>query len=317
MRYKNELLVGAAIVGAVLIVIFGIRFLTGSPLFGGGYPLVAVFDDAQGLTAGSTVRVNGVRVGRVERVRLSPDAQRVVVDLEIDPGVAIPRGATLGTGGLSALGDVNVAITPGPSRNPPLAAGDTLYAAPGGDLFGLLQDNAERLFGQADTLVTGAAGTFSRVDRILADSEGDLRATLAGLRGTTTAVDQLLRAERGRLQTTLANLQAASAGAARLTDDLGRFSDANADTLAATVAQLRRTLAQTEASLTGLSGTQAQLDETLARLNAGEGTLGLLLTDPDLYYNLNATLDNLNRVLLDFQNDPARYLRELRLLRVF
>lgn len=317
MRYKNETLVGAALIAAVLIVYFGIRFLTGVPLFGGGYQLVGVFDDAQGLTPGSTVRVSGVRVGRVEDVRLSPNAQRVLVDMEMNPGVTIPRGASIGTGGLSALGDVNVAITPGPSGNPPLTDGDTLYASAGTDLFSLVQDNAERLLGTADTLLAGAAGTFSSVDQLLAASQGDLRATLGALRGTTTTVDQILRAERGRLQTTLANLEAASAGAARLSDNLGRFSEANADTLAATISQLNRTLAQVETSLDQLGGTQAQLDEALTKLNTGQGTLGLLLNDPDLYYNLNTTLANLNQVLLDFQNDPSRYLRELRLLRVF
>ncbi len=317
MRFQNEVLVGAAVVLAVAIAVFGIRFLEGRPLFGGGFGLVGVFEDAQGLTAGSQVRVAGVRVGTVEAVRLGPDARGVLVEMALDPGVEIPRGATLGTGGLSALGDVNVAITPGPARNAPLADGDTVYAGPGGDLLGLLQENGGRLVGAADTLVTSAAGTFATVDGLLADTEGDLRQTLAALRGAATSADALLRSERGRLRATLASLEAASASAAELSDAASRFAADNGDSLAATVAQLNRTLARVDASLDGLDQTTAGLDDVLAKLNGGEGTLGLLLTEPGLYRDAEAALANLNALLADFQENPRRYLQELRLVDVF
>lgn len=317
MRSKNELLVGVSILVAALILFLGVRFLSGVPLFGGTYPLVAIFDDAQGMTAGSPVLVNGVRVGRVEAVRLARGAQRVEVFMEIRGDVEIPRGATVGTGGFVALGDVSVSIAPGPITNPPLARGDTLYASGGGDLLTLLQDNADRLFGEADTLLTSASGTFRTVDGLLADSEGDLRASITALRRTTTGVDELLRSEQARLRATLANLEAASAGAASLTDDLGRFTEANAEEIAATIAQLNQTLAQVDASLIGFEATSTQLDEVLIKLNTDEGTLGLMLNDPELYYNLNSTLGQLNRLLVDFQDDPGRFLRELRLLRIF
>lgn len=317
MRFKNEVLVGTAIVLAVAIAVLGARYLGGIPLFGGGYQLVGVFDDAQGLAPGSAVRVSGVRVGRVERVRLSPAAQHVVVDMEIDGSVQIPRGARLATGGFSALGDVSIAITPGPRHNPPLAPGDTLLAATSRDLFGLLQDNADRLFGQADTLLTAASGTFSTADRLLDDTQGDLRQTLAALRGTTTTVDQIVRAERDRLASTLRNLEAASAGAATLTGDLQRFSETHADSVAIAITALNRTLGRADLALEQLDATTGHLDEILVKLNTGQGTLGLLLNEPDLYHQLDATLTGLNQILADFQADPARYLRELRLIRIF
>lgn len=317
MQNKNELLIGAALVAALLIAVLGVRFLQGTPLLGGGFQITAVFQDAQGLGSGSVVRVNGVRVGQVDRVRLGPDAQWVYVDLSINPGVEIPRGATIATGGFTALGDVSIAITPGPPANPPLVSGDTIYARGGGDLFALFQDNAERLFGGADTLLTAAVGTFTTADALLSDTQGDLRQTLAALRGTTATVDQLLRAERTRLSTTLANLEAASTDAAAFSATFNRFAETHADTLALTVAGLHRALGRVDASLVQLDATGAQLDEVLVKLNTGQGTLGLMLNDPALYHNLNTAITNLNRLVLDVQEDPGRYIGELRLLRIF
>jgi phospholipid/cholesterol/gamma-HCH transport system substrate-binding protein len=317
MRYRNEILVGAALLAAVLVALLGVRFLQGVPLLGGGYHLVAVFPDAQGLGTGSVVRVNGVRVGQVERVRLSDDAQHVVVRLSINPGIEIPRGGSVATGGFSALGDVNVAISPGPARNPLLVAGDTLYARASSDLFALLQDNAERLFGEADTLLTAAAGTFTTADALLSDTQGDLRQTLAALRGTTATVDALLRAERARLSATLRNLETASASAARLSGRFEGLVETHADTLSLTLTDLRQSLRRVDASLAQLDATGARLDAVLVKLDEGQGTLGLMLNDPELYHNLNATLATFNALAEDVQRDPARYLRELRLLRIF
>ena len=60
----NEIKVALAVLLSAAVIFVGVRFLSGQPLFGAGYDVVAVFDDAQGLTAGAIVRLNGVPRGR-------------------------------------------------------------------------------------------------------------------------------------------------------------------------------------------------------------------------------------------------------------
>ena len=317
MRFTNEIKIGVAIVVSVVIVVFGISWLGDIPLFSSGYRLVAVFEDADGLQSGNPVRTSGVKIGSVAGVELAEDARSVGVVLRIDEGVRLPEGSTARVGGFSALGDLAVEILPGPPTGALLDDGDRIATRSSSDLIGLFQDNAERLFGSADTLLTGAAGTFASVDQLLADPEGDLLGTLAELRQTAAAANDLLRAERRRIGTTLAGLQEVSENAAVLTADLGRFTEENADTLAAAVQQLHQTLRRVDRSLEEVETLSASLDAVLVKLNEGEGTLGLMLNDPSLYYNLNAAVTNLNTLLLDFQNDPKRYLQELNLVDVF
>ena len=90
----NEIKVGLAVLLSAVVIFFGVRFLSGQSLLGGGYDVVAVFDDAQGLTPGALVRLNGVRVGDVRAVELGPGARQVFVTMAIDDGVQIPRGST-------------------------------------------------------------------------------------------------------------------------------------------------------------------------------------------------------------------------------
>lgn len=317
MKYSNEVKVGVAIVLTALVLFFGVRFLSGLPLFGSGYQLVAVFDDTEGLASGNPVDVSGVQIGTVDHVRLLPGAAAAEVTMTITGDTELPRGTVARVGGFSALGDVSVSLQPGPVGAPPLADGDTLLTRESSDLVGLVQNNAERIFGNLDTLIVGAAGTFSNVDLLLADPESDLRATLANLNRASQAANRLLVSQQEQLAATLANLNRASRGVADLSGRANAFTDQNADSLALTIERLNRALLGAEAGLASFETTSAQLDTLLARLNDGEGTLGLMLNDPTLYYNLNEAATNLNRLVVEFQANPKRYLQELRLVDVF
>ena len=151
----NELKVGLTVLVAVVALFFGIRFLENTPLIGGSYELVAVFDDAGGLAPGSAVRISGVAVGSVREVTLSDDTRQVYALLKLQDDAAILRGSRVSTGGLAALGDVTVEITPplGASAGGPFADGDTLRATPVRDLFAMLNDESGPI-AQTDSLLT-------------------------------------------------------------------------------------------------------------------------------------------------------------------
>jgi phospholipid/cholesterol/gamma-HCH transport system substrate-binding protein len=63
------------------------------------------------------------------------------------------------------------------------------------------------------------------------------------------------------------------------------------------------------ATLQELNNSLKQTSELLAGLNSGGGSMGMLLKDEQLYYNLVDASANLNRLLMDVRHQPKKYVR--------
>src|SRR5215210_3302766 len=92
---------------------------------GGTKKISAVFDSVAGLDNKSSVRVAGVRVGKVKDVRLRPDG-KAEVDLEIDKDVQLHGNAVARVANLGLLGEKYVEIDPGTATSPVLPEGQTV-----------------------------------------------------------------------------------------------------------------------------------------------------------------------------------------------
>ena len=64
--------------------------------------------------------------------------------------------------------------------------------------------------------------------------------------------------------------------------------------IAATVAEAHKTL--------------AELNQVVTKINKGEGSLGLLIKTDTLHNNLNKTVKDLDKLFIDMQEHPSRYI---------
>jgi len=127
-RGGAALLVLFVVVGVALFLFFSSRF--GGPTVRTGDPFVlrAQVTDTQGLTVRSDVRLRGVLVGHVERVRRKAGRASLSLILDGEP-VTLRRGTSLRVGTKTALGESYVDLVPGPARAPELRSGVELRAS--------------------------------------------------------------------------------------------------------------------------------------------------------------------------------------------
>ena len=134
---------GEAIVG-LLVVILAVWFVlfawerTGGGEKKGSIHVTAIFPNASGVSAGTDVRVAGLKVGTVTGLTLDPQSYQVKVAIALDPQIKLPADSTAAITSEGLLGATFVAFTPG--GNPvPFKNGDTITDTQGSmDLMALI-----------------------------------------------------------------------------------------------------------------------------------------------------------------------------------
>jgi phospholipid/cholesterol/gamma-HCH transport system substrate-binding protein len=113
-KYSTETVVGIFVVVGLLCVAYMTVKLGKVSLFKDDYySLYARFGSVSGLRVGNPVEIDGIEVGRVERLSIDQEKQVAVVELKIRKNIRIydDAGASIKTAGL--IGDKFVKIDPG------------------------------------------------------------------------------------------------------------------------------------------------------------------------------------------------------------
>lgn len=80
---------------------------------GGGYTIIGSFDSLAGVSAGTDVRMAGVKIGRVADIKLNNENFRAEAAMSIDEGVEIPIDSLLKVGAEGLLGGNFISVESG------------------------------------------------------------------------------------------------------------------------------------------------------------------------------------------------------------
>jgi len=140
--------VGIVVLIALFAVMIGI-FMVGqrANLFRKKFPYETRFDSASGLVAGNPVRLNGVTVGNVLEVILSPDPAdrtvRVVYDVDRRAAPRLRKGTRAAIKTIGLLGDKYIELEGGTAEEPEVEIGGSIPPAPGAGIEKLLEGSGD------------------------------------------------------------------------------------------------------------------------------------------------------------------------------
>lgn len=295
---RREVKIGIFAVGMIACLWAGIRFLSGIDIFSRNTDYYAAYDQINGVQPASPVLIRGVKVGTVTGISFDPAlSDNVVLRFSIKRQYRIPVNSEAKIFSNGIMGSKAIEILLGDSDRY-LEKGDTLRTSRDRDLMDVAGSELEFFKQKVSTVVADLSRTLGAVDTLIRDNASSVRGTLAHLNGISGNLDGLLTAERDNLQTSLRSLSAFS-------DMLGR----NAGRMDSVIRNVDDFTAQlADSDLAGrLEHTLAELDAALARINAGDGTLGRLLNDPQLYESLDRATADLSALLVDLRENPRRY----------
>ena len=268
-KFSKEIQIGLVAVIGIVVLYFGLQFLKGLTMFSSDSKYYVKFDNITGLSASSPVYANGFRVGVVEDIIYDYERQdQIVAVVGLKKEMHLPKGSTAQIVS-DLLGNIKLELVLGPNPVDLVAPGDTIT---GGLHSGVM--------GMAASMVPQIQAMLPKLLHNIDEITGNLTKTSIELNAMTHSLNQ-------QMPSMLKNADGMLANANDLTRNLNNLD------LAATMARVNNTLQNVE--------------EMTAKLNSKDGTLGLLMRDPELYNNLNATMIHADSLLIDLKQHPKRY----------
>ena len=288
MKRRDEVLVGILLTVGVIIAVLGTIWLVRGG-FSSGYPLYARFKWGAGVKQGQPVRLAGVQIGVVSDVELDPKGT-ILVTMSIEDEHHVPRNSTAAVVPVGIFGDQEIALIP--KEPSPIFFNERDSVPPAQPKAGLPE-----LTARADTISQRLDDVAKTVQLELVQGGGisDLRKSLASVNELARSLG-VIAAEQSR-QLTLTQT--------RFRNTVAALDSVQLDSTMRNLQATSRNLAMFTDSL---RGTAQKLDAILTKADRGDGTLGKLLNDPGLYYDLRRLTTRLDSLTLDFKKNPRRYI---------
>ena len=255
----------------------------------------------------------------------SPQRTRVKVKVWLEERVreSIREDATYYITQQGLLGESFMEISPGGQGAPVQAEGIVFGTDPpridqalanGANSLETINRMLRRNEQQIDDLITSAASAMKTIDSVLARNENEIDNVVVHadelLVETRDAVKgaKATYVDNPRIERTLRNLDSTTTLIARhddeLINDLDQTIDLARDVLD-TVGpeqreQIRSAIADVHDIADTFNGTATDVDEVVARIRRGEGTVGALLMDEEVY-------DDLKELLRDLKHNPWKF----------
>ncbi|MGQ0643453.1 MAG: MlaD family protein [Gemmatimonadaceae bacterium] len=288
MKRRDEILVGLFTTAAVVMLVVGTIWL----LRGGlekGYPLYGTFPWGSGLKEGQPVWLSGVTVGFVDNVDLRDDGE-LVVTFRIQDKYKIPKGSVASIVPNGFFGDVAIALAPAAPNPVSHEPGDSVPTKPGAA-------GLQVLASQADTISQVTRRILGATEAQLVDSGGlrEMRLMLLSFNRAAGEFARVIDAQSRQIELTI--------GAVR-----SRAEAIDSARVDSAVRGIQQATANFEAASGELRTAAVRLNQLVARVDSGQGSLGKLLNDEQLYRNLVGLSASIDSVMADLKKNPRRYI---------
>lgn len=310
MKIRKEVQIGIVVVVAIGLLYAGLNYLKGISVFKQPVVYYGVYDRINGLEPSNPIMLNGFQIGQVKTIDIVNDGSgRLLVTMILNKHIDVPKDtrALLKAGDI--LGSMQVHFLLGQSEDLALS-GDTLIPDVEGDLVEEVNAQLRPLKVKAESLISSVDSVIQVIEAILnAQSQQNLIESFKGVNNavanierTSFRLDTLVAEERNKISSIFTNIDNLSAALSRNSENL--------ENIISNFSQISDTLAKADIATTVVNANAALADvqKVMDKINRGEGSLGMLINNPDLYKRLESASNNLDLLVEDIRVNPNRYI---------
>jgi phospholipid/cholesterol/gamma-HCH transport system substrate-binding protein len=303
MKIAAETKVGILAIVSIAILIIGYSFLKGNDVFSKEKIYYAKYDRVEGLSVSKPVLVNGYQIGRVSAMTLLPSGQ-ILTEFKIHKQYSVPKNTIARIASTDFLGNKAIIFDFGDSKITALN-GDTLAGGINQNILDQIepvQKKAEAVVMVIDSIMTSINNTLTpefqtNVNRSIAS----IAHTLNILENTSKQVDGLVGVEKSKISNILTNVELITNNFKENNERISLIFN-NLESVSDQAAKANFTQTIDKANL-AVADFQALIDG----INKGNGSIGKLLNDDNLYTNLQDASKSLDDLIIDLKENPSRY----------
>lgn len=328
---RPDFIVGLTVIVTTVVTVLAVLWLGQTDIRQSRQEVTARFREVGNARVGNAAVIRGVRAGRIDRIELDADGT-VLVRMSLDREVALPREPVVLLSESSLFGEWQATIAEQSALPDDAHVLEQIryFQTRGGDTMipGATVKNIAQVTATAGRIAGDMASVARRVEGAFDDAAAsELRASIRNLSTLTRTLAATVQNQAGGLDTLSRDLTAAVRTLHRASVHAERIGIRVDTTLAAddvrrtwsdfaqAASNVKRSAATIDALTTGLAESQGRLhrilastDTVLAKVNAGHGTLGLLVNDSSLYRGADSLVTQLRSLVSDIQANPKRYL---------
>ena len=304
MKVSNETKVGILAAVGIAVLFIGFNYLKGINVFHKGTDYFVEYTSSGGLNVGDPVIIDGFTVGRVKNVELQEDQSGVDVILNFSEDVKIPEGSNAVIRG-NLMGEKYIQI---------FLSSNTAIVPPGGNLVGQIEadlantisaefkpitDKVKTMLSSMDTAINVLRGIFTDdVQKDFQKSMLSIKQTLESFNKSAEKVNLFIAKEEENIDNIITDVSG-------ITDYMNQ-SENDVKAILANLKSVTDSLNSVEWQELGEQFSLAadNINKISTKINDSAGSLGLLVNDQQLYYDLSNTLVTLDSVINEFGKNP-------------
>lgn len=310
MKIGKEVKIGVLLVTSIALLFWGLNYLKGNDIFSKSRKFYAIYPRVDGLGVSNPVIINGFQVGKVDNIYLHPsNSGDLIVRFSIgNEELFIPQDTRAKIVSSDILGSKSIQLIIGDSRDP-IHSEDTMLS----DIENTLTEQvnqqilplkrkAEGLIQTVDSAIIAVSAIFNKGAR------DDLNASFASIKVSLQVFEETMVELEGMVSDERENIHRIFVHVESITQNLSNNNEQLSRTIK-NFADISDTLAQANLKMVVDNANKAMLDlsEITAKINKGEGSLGMLMNNDTLYNNLEVAASDLSNLLIDMKLNPERY----------
>ena len=297
---NKEIRTGIIAIFTIVVLIYGINYLKGLNILDKNRIFHAKYDNIDGLLKGSVINLNGFNVGIVSNISLQSD-NSLLVSVKINEDFNVPVNSILKISNQDLMGTKGISVILG---NSDLLAenNDTLIA----EIENSLQDEVNK---QILPLKNKAEGLISSVDSLMViftsvlntDARKNLASSFKNLDETFILMSESMKELNKLVVTNEKNISNSIKNFESIT---GNISDNNES-----IENILKKMSSISDSVSSkdIGDIIKNLNNITKKISVGQGNLGLLNSDDQLYRNIEKTTNDISILVEEIKKDPKKY----------